>query len=532
MIPSIYNKTKSVTACNYSLKSRTSNDNVVCTACGKCLIDSNHFSCVTKLLNDVNARNKKPNHRTGNLKLLCNFVEKYLGTVHFGNDQFAPILGYGYLVQGNITINRVYYVEGLNHNLLLVGQFCDADLEVAFRKSTCFVRDLQGNDLLTDNRGSDLYIISLQETTSLTPLCLMAKASPTQAWLWHRRLSHLNFDYINLLSKTDVVIGLTKLKYVKDQLCSSCEVSKAKTSSFKTKTVLSSKGLLNLLHMDLGGPMWVASMNGKNYILASDYDNSDLVPQIQHVLPSADTTVLSQQELNLLFAKGYAHEEGINFEESFALVARLEAVQIFVAYVAYKSFPIYQMDVKMIFLNGPLKEEVYVAQPDGLQVLSNLHDLFSCVMDYFWSCKSVHVFCFSSRNEMHRFGKSVHTFCFSIRNEMRRFEPHVGTSGAPGITPLPSCVLLLLIAICIYSASDNATSDRVFSPLVDRRTYFGFGIAFPIARSYDDGDDDAQDDDNVDDEDDDVQDEDNEQNELDNDGDDFVHRKLFTFDEE
>ncbi|GJV72311.1 retrovirus-related pol polyprotein from transposon TNT 1-94 [Tanacetum coccineum] len=167
-------------------------------------------------------------HMTGNLMLLCNFVEKFLGTVHFRNDQFALILGYGDLVQGNIMINRVYYVEGLNHNLFLVSQFCNADLEVAFRKSTCFARDLQGNDLLTDNHGYDLYIISLQETTTSNPICLMAKASPTQAWLWHRRLSHLNFDYINLLSKKDVVVGLPKLKYVKDQLCSSCEVSKAK----------------------------------------------------------------------------------------------------------------------------------------------------------------------------------------------------------------------------------------------------------------------------------------------------------------
>ncbi|GKC66385.1 hypothetical protein Tco_1098983 [Tanacetum coccineum] len=87
---------------------------------------------------------------TGNLTLLCNFVEKYLRTIHFGNDQFTPILSYGDLVQGNITINRVYYVEGLNHNLFSVGQFCDADLDVAFQKSTCFIRDLQGNDLLTD----------------------------------------------------------------------------------------------------------------------------------------------------------------------------------------------------------------------------------------------------------------------------------------------------------------------------------------------------------------------------------------------
>ncbi|GJV18118.1 retrovirus-related pol polyprotein from transposon TNT 1-94 [Tanacetum coccineum] len=185
----------------------------------------------------------------------------------FGNDQFAPILGYGDLNQGNVTIKRVYYVEGLNHNLFSVGQFCDADLEVAFRKSTCFVRDLQGNDLLTGNRGSDLYTISLQETTSSTPICFMAKASPTQAWLWHRRLSHLNFDYITLLSKKDIVTGLPKLKYVKDQLCSSCEMSKAKRSSFKSKVVPSSKGRLNLLHMDLCGPMRVASINGKKYIM-------------------------------------------------------------------------------------------------------------------------------------------------------------------------------------------------------------------------------------------------------------------------
>ncbi|GKE96050.1 retrovirus-related pol polyprotein from transposon TNT 1-94 [Tanacetum coccineum] len=95
----------------------------------------------------------------------------------------------------------------------------------------------------------------------------MAKASPTQAWLWHRRLSHLNFDYINLLSKKDIVIGLPKLKYVKDQLCSSCDLSKAKMSSFKTNAVPSSKGRLNLLHMELCGPMRVESINGKKYIL-------------------------------------------------------------------------------------------------------------------------------------------------------------------------------------------------------------------------------------------------------------------------
>nr|GEX03951.1 integrase, catalytic region, zinc finger, CCHC-type, peptidase aspartic, catalytic [Tanacetum cinerariifolium] len=198
-------------------------------------------------------------------------VEKHSISFEFAllkcKEQCAPILGYGDLVQGNITINRVYYVEGLNHNLFSVGQFCDADLEVAFEKSICFGRDLQGNNLLTSNRGSNHYTISLQESTSSTPLCLMAKASPTQAWLWHRRLYHLNFDYIKLLSKKDVVVSLPKLKYVKEQLCSCCELSKAKRSSFKSKAIPSSKGRLNLLHMDLCGPMQVASINGKKYIL-------------------------------------------------------------------------------------------------------------------------------------------------------------------------------------------------------------------------------------------------------------------------
>ncbi|GJZ59333.1 retrovirus-related pol polyprotein from transposon TNT 1-94 [Tanacetum coccineum] len=101
----------------------------------------------------------------------------------------------------------------------------------------------------------------VRSSSSTTPFCFCGFE------LWHRRLSHLNFDYINLLSKKDVVIGLPKLKYVKDQLCSSCEVSKAKRSSFKSKTVPISKGRLNLLHMDLCGPMRVASINGKKYIL-------------------------------------------------------------------------------------------------------------------------------------------------------------------------------------------------------------------------------------------------------------------------
>nr|GFC25433.1 integrase, catalytic region, zinc finger, CCHC-type, peptidase aspartic, catalytic [Tanacetum cinerariifolium] len=91
-----------------------------------------------------------------------------------------------------------------------VGQFCDADLEVAFRKSTCFIRDLKENDLLTGSRGTDLYSIALQDTNCPNLICLMAKVTSSQAWLWHRCLSHLNFDTINLLSKNDIVNGVVE----------------------------------------------------------------------------------------------------------------------------------------------------------------------------------------------------------------------------------------------------------------------------------------------------------------------------------
>nr|GEU59627.1 hypothetical protein [Tanacetum cinerariifolium] len=196
---------------------------------------------------------------------------------------------------------KVYYIKGLNHNLFSVGQFCDADLEVAFRKSTCFVKDLQGNDLLTSNRGSDLYTISLQESTSSTPLCLLAKALPTQAWLWHRSLSYLNLDYINLLSKKDIVIGLPKLKYVNDQLCSSCELSKAKRSSFKSKAVPSSKGRgTEFLNKTLNAFFKEERIKHQTST-ARTHKQNGIVERRNRTLVEAARTMLSTSKLPLFF---------------------------------------------------------------------------------------------------------------------------------------------------------------------------------------------------------------------------------------
>nr|GEY04280.1 retrovirus-related Pol polyprotein from transposon TNT 1-94 [Tanacetum cinerariifolium] len=471
-------------------------------------------------------------HMTGNLKLLINFVEKFLGT---------------------------------------------------------------GNDLLTGSRGINLYSITLQDTNSPNRICLMAKAKSSQAWLWHRHLSHLNFDTINLLSKNDIVVGLPKLKFVKDHLCSSYETPEvlidflrlvqrglhAQAEAIATTCFTQNRSLVIPRHEKtpyhiindqkpsvkfflIFGSLCYIVRDGENldkmkekgnacifvgystqsrayrvFIkrtrvivesihvnfdelphMASDHVSSDLRPQCQRTVlehdslspgpqcqenvTQADRTVTTLNEMDLLFslmfdellngssqvvsksstitttdapnqrqqynitplnnqttheptcqvpthaptvasteninqaemveeyaqvkndefinifstpkkdhplekvignpsqsgrqlesdgemcmfaltlwknkrdeennvirnksrlvAMGYAQKEGIDFEESFAPVAWLEADRLFIAYATHKSFIVYQMDVKTAFLYGPLKEEVYVNQPDG-----------------------------------------------------------------------------------------------------------------------------------------------------------------------
>ncbi|GKC33988.1 retrovirus-related pol polyprotein from transposon TNT 1-94 [Tanacetum coccineum] len=226
------------------------NSELLCVKCNGCMLSDNHDLCVLDFINDVNARVKsksvkknskrkvwKPTrkvvqivlwyldsgcskHMTGDRSQLTNFVNKFLGTVKFGNDHVAKILGYGDYQIGNVTISRVYYVEGLGHNLFSVGQFCDSNLEVAFCQHTCFIRNLEGVDLLTGSRGNNLYTLSLGDMMASSPICLLSKASKTN-----------------------------------------------KKKPHKPKSEDTNQEKRYLLHMDLCGPMRVTSVNGKKYIL-------------------------------------------------------------------------------------------------------------------------------------------------------------------------------------------------------------------------------------------------------------------------
>ncbi|GJU80515.1 retrovirus-related pol polyprotein from transposon TNT 1-94 [Tanacetum coccineum] len=423
-----------------------------------------------------------------------------MGTVRFGNDNFAAITGYGDYIHGNITICHVYYVEG--------------------------------DDLLIGGRESNLYTISISDMAASSPVCLMSKATSKKSWLWHRRLSHLNFGIINDLTRLDLVDGLPKLKYGNDHLCSACEMGKSKKASHppklgfdgkpRTKMIMetihvkfdkltamasehdclepelqrfnnhnSSAELMNipskedldnlsvryhlkslLTHLWGGEVPSVVTTSANNFsqslfdesvrklshlqraleplnvhnviqvqtltqLWTKDHPLDQVIgdpskPVMTHQRLHTDSKVCMyaltvstikpknikeamadhswiesmQGELNQfkrlqvwelvprpegkniialkwlwknkydaenivvrnktrLVAKGYKQEEGIDFEESFAPVARLEAVRMFIAYAAHKNITIFQMDVKTAFLNGPLKEEVYVSQPEG-----------------------------------------------------------------------------------------------------------------------------------------------------------------------
>ncbi|GJX27912.1 integrase, catalytic region, zinc finger, CCHC-type containing protein [Tanacetum coccineum] len=186
---------------------------------------------------------------------LINFVEKFIGTVRFGNDDYAAIVGYGDYKLGDTIISRVYYVEGLKHNLFSVGQFCDGGLEVAFRQHSCHIRNYDMVDLLKGSWTTNLYSISLNDMMSASPVCLLTKASSTKSWLWHRRLNHLNFRTLNELARNDLVRGLPMLKYDKDHLCPSCQLGKSKKASHPLKTENTNTEVLIQLLMDLCGPM-------------------------------------------------------------------------------------------------------------------------------------------------------------------------------------------------------------------------------------------------------------------------------------
>ncbi|GJX70740.1 retrovirus-related pol polyprotein from transposon TNT 1-94 [Tanacetum coccineum] len=266
-----------------------------------------------RLLNNMEAHIDYLKHTQEQADILWGIVEQakakqmldnslnFAWTVRFENDQIAKIMGYGDYQLGKIIVSKVYYVEGLRHNLFSVGQFCDADLEVSFRKNTRFIWNLEGVDLLLGSRDTNLYTISLDDMLKTSSICLRSKASKTKSWFWHRRLSYLNFGTLNKLAKDSLARGLPKIKFKKDNLCSACALGKSKKSSHQPKAEDTNQEKLYLLHMDLSGLMHVESINGKKYILLMHDKKLDL--SFLHVFGSLCYPTNDSEDLGKLNAK-------------------------------------------------------------------------------------------------------------------------------------------------------------------------------------------------------------------------------------
>nr|GFA59953.1 Gag-Pol polyprotein [Tanacetum cinerariifolium] len=401
-----------------------------------------------------------------------------MGSVKFGNDQIAPILGYVDLVQRTVTIKRVYYVDGLNHNLFSVGQFCDADLEVAFWKSTCYIHDLKGNDLLTgihhqtsiartpeqngvfERRNRTLVEIArtmlnaakvpldgenLDKMKEKGDACIVVGLSPGPQCqenvphaagsvtmpneldlLFSSMFDELLNGYTQVVSKSSTVTTADAPNQFEDDEFINIFCTPVQDRGETSSRHIDSSNMHTFYQRDPSEHRWT-----KDHPLEQVIGNPSQSVSIRHQLESdgemcmfaltvsrnepksikeamVDSAWIEsmQEELHQFdrlnvwelvdrplcknvinikwlwknkrneentvirnksrfVAKGYAQKEGVDFEESFAPVTRLEAVWLFIAYAAQKSFTVYQMEVKTTFLYGPLKEEVYVNQPDG-----------------------------------------------------------------------------------------------------------------------------------------------------------------------
>ncbi|KAI3718270.1 hypothetical protein L6452_19134 [Arctium lappa] len=207
-------------------------------------------------------------HMTGFKHLLHNYVEESVGTVCYAISEVTGyIRGHGSLTNDTVTIKRVLYVEGLDHNLFSTSQFCDSQFQVRFTDKCCYIEDKYGRAVFKAKRNANLYSVNFPTLSTSRPVCLITKASRAESWIWHRRLSHQNFDAINQLARQGIVKGLPELRFEKNSLCPACEMGKMKRTSHESKTQFSSSTPLELIHMDLCGPMRTQSINGKKYIL-------------------------------------------------------------------------------------------------------------------------------------------------------------------------------------------------------------------------------------------------------------------------
>ncbi|GJS98748.1 retrovirus-related pol polyprotein from transposon TNT 1-94 [Tanacetum coccineum] len=267
------------------------NSELLCVKCNGCMLFDNHDLCVLDFINNVNAlENACPLTRitkTTEVPLrkptaLKSDTPKPISTLVYSRKPKKS--------KTDVPVSKSKIVESIYANNKVPSTSWGSIVSDVLSSSLDECR-LEGVDLLTGSRGNNLYTLSVGDIMASSPICLLSKAIKTKSWLWHRRLSHLNFGTINHLARHGLVRGLPKLKFEKEHLCSACAMGKSKKKPHKPKSEDTNQEKLYFLHMDLCGPMRVASVNEKNYILV-------IVDDYSRFTDLMDTPILEKSKLD------------------------------------------------------------------------------------------------------------------------------------------------------------------------------------------------------------------------------------------
>nr|GEY17794.1 copia protein [Tanacetum cinerariifolium] len=366
--------------------------------------------------------NRGSKHMMGNRKLFSSYKAYNGGNVIFGSNLRGNIMGKGIIFNESLKIDNVEHVDNLGFNLLSIEQICNSKCRVTFSEHDSEITK-DGKVIGRGIRKKGLYVMKLGNKPK-GQVCL---ATINENFtLCHRRLGHANICLIQSLASKELVRNLPKLKF--DQhFYDACKMGKQAHASHRAKNIVSTTRCLKLLHMDLFSPSVIQSYGGNRYtlVIVDDYSRKveesfnmtfDENPPPSNTSPLVDDDLDEEEAIKVtekknlendivdetlqidkivnikesrnhplenvfrnkldendvvsrnkarLVAQGYNQQEGIDYDKTYAPIARLESIRILLAYDCALDFKLFQMDVKSAFLNGFINEEVYVAQPSG-----------------------------------------------------------------------------------------------------------------------------------------------------------------------
>nr|GEY24025.1 copia protein [Tanacetum cinerariifolium] len=289
---------------------------------------------------------------------LTDYKEIDGGFVAFGgNSKREKITGKGKIRTGKLDFEDVYFVKELEFNLFSISQMCDKKNSVLFTDTACVVLSLdfkltdESHVLLKVLRKFNMYSVDLKNVVPQAALTyLFAKATSEESNPWHRRLGHpKSFQDVRFKPSNDVG-----------------KKSNAVSSTFNAASnevnVVGRKSSIELLDdPDMPELEDISIFEDSNEdVFGAEVDLNNLESTFNNKLDERGIVIRNKTRL---VAQGHTQEEGIDYDEVFTLVARIEAIRLFLAYASFKDFVVYQMDMKSAFLYGKIKEEVYVFQP-------------------------------------------------------------------------------------------------------------------------------------------------------------------------